>query len=202
MDKKIQLYESPQIYEERLCRPDRKHMSTALDYGILKKQRVNGSEKTVVDARGCGTKPVVRNLIEEGLAANFYEIKDNGNMFGGVANSGTVWAALLGTRLCLDFCNVLIDGPRKTGLCRQIEPDTVMGRQIVLVDNWVGSGRSLLQGARIVARHGAEVAGAIVISAPTDFVSFSTPEFGDLPLRVLWPMDLLEEEDARRNDRT
>ena len=170
-------------------RPDRDLLGEALEFGILQTRLVDGATKTVVDSRGIGTNPGLGNRIVSGMIMNVEAL--GGDLIAGVANSGTLLAGLIGHCSGLDFCNVLIDGRRKSGLMREVEPDDVSGREAVLVDNYLNSGKSLHQAAEILSRHGAEVVGIAVVSAPTDYESFTSASLTDCPLRVMWPMDML-----------
>src|SRR5687767_6986062 len=83
-----------------------------------------GSEKKlfVIDARGAGVKLALRKLIVEGMR----ERLSNFNSFdvvGGLAKSGTMWGAWLSWTCELPFANVLLDGPRASGLQREVEGD-------------------------------------------------------------------------------
>ena len=172
-------------------RPDRELIPGALEQGILQSREVGGVITTVVDSRGSGTNRELRRLIVRGMIMNVEAL--GGDLVAGVANSGTLWAGLVAYQADLDHCNVLIDGPRRSGLRREIEPDEVAGRRAVLVDNYVRSGESLRKAEEILSRHGAEVVGIAVISAPTDYVSFTSSNLSACPLRVMWPKDLLQQ---------
>ena len=170
-------------------RLDRELIPRALAHGILSTRLVNEAVETIVDSRGIGMNRPLRKLIVSGLIMNVEAL--GGDLIAAVANSGTLWAGLVGDRANLDFCNVLIDGPRRSGHKREIEPDHVGGRRVVLVDNFVRTGDSLHKAVEILSRHRAQVVGMIAISAPTDYVSFTSPGLDACPLRVMWPRDLL-----------
>ena len=175
-----------------LVRPDRELIPDAVKHGILRTREIDGVTTTVVDSRGSGTNRPLRRLIVQGMIMNVEAL--GGDLVAGVANSGTLWAGLVGYCAGLDFCNVRIDGPRRAGFRREIEPDGVAGRRVVLVDNYVRSGESLQKAEEILIRHGAEVVGMAVISAPTDYVSFTSSNLDACPLRIMWPKDLLQKE--------
>jgi len=154
-------------------------------HGILRPsaEEVSG-ERLVVDTRGIGTNRFVEDLVVASLAANVIDL--GATIIGGVANSGTPWAVTTARHCGIPHCNVLVDGPRQKGLRRHVEPDEITGERIVLIDNWITTGGSLLEAERIVTAHGAEVVGAIAVSATTE-----TTAVGTIAVRVLWPRDLL-----------
>ncbi len=181
-------------HRPRPRRPDRDLIPRALNLGIFRRRRINGATKTVVDARGSGIKPELHELIVDGLEMNIAEL--GGNLLAGVANSGTQWAAVAGYTLRRGFCTVLVDGPRTSGIRREVEPDDIAGRSAVLVDNWLRTGTSLDRAAEILMRHDANVVGIVVISAPTDYVSLTSPHLHRCPVNVMWPKDMLLREEA------
>jgi orotate phosphoribosyltransferase len=156
------------------------------DAGILRQSlRTVDGAGFVVDTRGLGTRPHLEALVAATIAVNAVSV--GATLLGGVANSGTVWAASAARAAGLQHCNVLVDGPRAKGLGRQVEPDDIAGRRLVLVDNWLSTGGSLRTARRIVESLGASVCGAVVVSAATDVW-----ELDGFPVAVLWPRDLLQ----------
>jgi orotate phosphoribosyltransferase len=154
--------------------------------GILKQspRAVDGAE-VVVDTRGLGTRPHLEALIAATIATN--AVDAGATLLGGVANSGTAWAASAARAAGLPHCNVLVDGPRTKGLGRHVEPDDIAGHRMVLIDNWLSTGGSLRTARRIVESLGATVCGAIVVSAATEVI-----DLDGLHVAVLWPRDLLQ----------
>ena len=180
------------------CRPDRDRIPQALELGILLRRRIDGVIKTVVDSRGSGTKPALHALIVYCLDMSFAVL--GGDSIASVAHGGSSWAAVAGYSSGRSFCNVLVDGPRGSGIRREVEPDDIAGRSAVLVDNWLRTGASLERAAGILKRHGTHVVGVVVISAPTDYVSITSPHLHRCPVRVMWPMDMLLREEAAIDD--
>lgn len=159
---------------------------TLASAGILKKsaRAVDGAD-VVVDTRGLGTSPHLEALITAIIATNAVAV--GATILGGVANSGTAWAASAARAAGLPHCNVLVDGPRSKGLGRHVEPDTITGHRLVLIDNWMSTGSSIRTARRIVESLDATVVAAIVISAARD-----VPDLDGTPMTVLWPRDLLQ----------
>lgn len=135
----------------------------------------------VVDARGAGRDPELSGLIRLQLHRLLDEIDADG--LAAVANSGVSWAATLASDRRAFWCNVLVDGAREKGLGRQVEPDCVGGRRLVLIDNWTVSGSSLRAAAAILEDHGAQVAAAVVISAAQPLPDLP------FPLALGWSFD-------------
>lgn len=158
-------------------------ISIALDLGILR--FVEGAP--LVDSRGLLGSSSGRSLLVSAMARHVAEF-GAGVVVGGVANSGSVLGVLLADQLGLDFVNVLVDGPRARGLHRQLEPEhDFAGRSIVLVDNWISSGTSILEAARLVATRQGHVAGVLSISASPKFLieRFPLPVHVGIPLVCL-----------------
>lgn len=85
-------------------------------------------------------------------------------VIGGVAKSGTVWGAWLAWQIGLPFANILLAGPRSSGLQREVE-GMIEGLSVLLVDNWVHSGESLAQAVEVVRRNRGIVCGALSLVA-------------------------------------
>lgn len=125
-------------------------------------RRGNPGKRYLVDSRGAGADPRLRSLVLAELRENLARLSEP-QAIAGLAKSGMVWGAWLALETGLPYATVLLDGPRDAGLQREVEGE-IRGLRTVLVDNWIDSGASLAQAAAIVARHGGEVAGALVVS--------------------------------------
>lgn len=132
-----------------------------------------GGRSFIVDSRGSGTNPALRALLIEALEGAL-EALPPFDMLAGVAHSGTPWAATLAYKLNVPFCNIL-QVPRKSGMQRQIEGD-VQGKRVVLMDNWVNTGASVIHAAKVAREHGGEPAGILAIAGEC------APALLDLPL--------------------
>lgn len=161
-------------------------LEESLRLGILR--QVEGDP--LVDSRGLLGTPVGRSLIVRSLARHALEY-DSDVAIAGVANSGSILAAILADRLNRSFINLLVDGPRKRGLSRQVEPENIVaGQPMLLVDNWITTGSSLQSAARLVVDAGGTVVGAVVVSAKQGFLPESLP----FPLHVGIPLAGLLED--------
>ncbi|MCB1088041.1 MAG: hypothetical protein KDM63_13405 [Verrucomicrobiae bacterium] len=137
----------------------------------------------VVDARGAGALPGLRRLIVDALK---HRISNFGGIeaVAGLATSGMIWGALVAEACGLPYATIRLDGPRPSGLRREIEGE-IRGLRTILVDNWIRSGESLVQAALIARREEVDVAGTLVISGriPEDFA---------LPILTAFPLGDLE----------
>lgn len=116
----------------------------------------------IADVRGAPAHLDLRRLIVEEMVDRFRENFENAEMVVGLAKAGIAWGMLLAWELKLPAGVVHLDGPRKSGLQRQVE-GPVAGRQIVLVDNLTKSHASLITAAQLVEAEGGVVAGAMTI---------------------------------------
>ncbi len=121
----------------------------------------DGSKNFLIDSRGAGTNIELRNMIINALTEGFYHLPEC-DIIGGVANSGSHWAATLAYKLNMPFANILKE-PRKSGMKRQIEGD-IYGKRLLLVDNWMNTGDSLRKATEIVKKSGGISVGLLCIA--------------------------------------
>lgn len=139
----------------------------------------------IVDVRGALADLALRDLIIAELIAVLTHDFPGAEVLAGLAKAGVPWAAIVADRQRLPAAVINTDGPRASGLRRQIEGD-VAGRSVVLVDNLIAQGGALTRAAELAATHGARVMGAITIVAdPGVPLAF--------PVRAIWRQrDLIE----------
>lgn len=148
----------------------------------------------IVDARGALGCPPLRTLVLAELERHLAEIPRL-EVLAGIANSGTPWAAVLAERTGLAFTNVLIDGPRRSGLSRQLEPDhNLTGKRAVLVDNWINNGGSLARAAALLHQAGSQVVGVLTVSQAR------RTHHHDLAVHVALPLEQLIAHSAAFSD--
>lgn len=116
----------------------------------------------IADVRGAPANLDLRRLIVGEMVNRFREDFENAEMVVGLAKAGIAWGMLLAWELKLPAGVVHLDGPRKSGLQRQVE-GSVAGRQIVLIDNLTKSHSSLIAAAQLVEAEGGVVAGAMTV---------------------------------------
>jgi orotate phosphoribosyltransferase len=134
--------------------------------------------RLIVDVRGAISNLRLRHLILGELGLCMATEFPDAEVVAGMAKAGISWAAMLAERRAMPAAVIHMDGPRASGLQREVEGE-VAGSRIVLLDNFVSSGESLHQAAGIARRAGARVIGAITIFADQ---SPSLP----IPVRSLW----------------
>jgi len=128
----------------------------AIDEVVL--SRSGEQKRYLFDTRGASTNLPLRRLLINDLSAAVRDFQPL--VVGGIAKSGTVWGAWVAWQLDLPFANILLDGPRMSGLQREVEGN-IEGHTVLLIDNWVRSGTSLTKAAEVVHRNGGSVCGAV-----------------------------------------
>jgi orotate phosphoribosyltransferase len=126
----------------------------------------------LADIRGALSNVPLRSLIVQELAKILRDRFPRANVLAGVAKAGISWAAMLADRAAMEAAVVNLNGPRASGLQREVEGD-VAGRRVVLIDNLIALGGSLRKSAAVVAGAGGEVIGALTViadpGAPLEF---------------------------------
>ncbi len=159
--------------------------TAAVALGILRFPKVGevfesrkGRVKTfILDARGAGVNLPLRAIVISRMRA-IRKMFPRSVVVGGIAKSGIMWGAWLAWEESLPYATVLLDGPRKSGIRREVEGD-VANRNVLLVDNWMRSGDSIRKATDVVRRNGGKAIGAIVITnLPTVRI--------DLPFKAVW----------------
>jgi orotate phosphoribosyltransferase len=147
----------------------------------FKNRKTLGGRAFLIDSRGSGANTRLRGLLIKALQETLHTMPSF-DMLGGVANSGTPWAATLAYKLNLPFCNILKEA-RLSGMQRQIEGD-VTGKKVILIDNWINTGESILHAADVIRKHGGDPVGILAIA------SENRPMLG-LPLAYAVEINLL-----------
>lgn len=158
--------------------------------GTLFPGRAGGVGTPVIaDVRGALSQVQLRCLIVDCLEKALQKACPDADVIAGVAKAGIAWAALLAWRAQKPCAVVNLDGPRASGLQRQVEGD-VDGRRVALVDNLVRSGASLDLASRVVADVRGHVVGALtIVGDPGVRLGF--------PIQSLWSLrELLEASHA------
>lgn len=106
--------------------------------------------------------PDVRTRIAEGLAALIHEQWPEAEAIGGVATAGIPHAALVADRLNLPMV-YLRSKPKDHGQGRQIEGHLEAGTKLVMIDDLLSTGGSVLKAAEAAKREGADVIGVAAI---------------------------------------
>lgn len=152
----------------------------------------------VADVRGAPANLDLRRVIVDEMMRRFRRDFATADMVVGLAKAGIAWGVLLAWELGLPAGVVHLDGPRKSGLQRQVE-GSVAGCRVVMIDNLTRTQSSLIEAARIIEAEGGAVAGAMTVvgleagPAPFRVVSLCTEadlESEGLRQRVLSPAHL------------
>lgn len=106
--------------------------------------------------------PEVRDRIAAGLAQVIQERFPGVEAIGGVATAGIPHAALVADRLHLPMAYVR-SKPKDHGQGRQIEGRLVEGAKLVLIDDLLSTGGSVLKAAAAAKREGVNVIGVAAI---------------------------------------
>jgi orotate phosphoribosyltransferase len=142
----------------------------AVELGLLKipqegkffKSRTGVEKKYLIDARGAGTNLALRKLIITEME-NIIKMFPESQAICGIAKSGIMWGSWLSWVLEMPYATVLLDGPRDSGLGRQIE-GSIENQKVILIDNWIREGLSMNKAIKILHDNGAIVNGGIVIT--------------------------------------
>lgn len=147
----------------------KKFYQTAARLGLIKfsaeqlfaNRNCAGGRSFLVDSRGTGTNLKLRMMVVNALTEELSNLPEY-DVIAGVANSGTQWAGILAFKLNMPFCNILKE-PRKSGMKRQVEGD-INGKKIVLVDDWMNTGGSIITAVETVKAHGGIPVGILLIA--------------------------------------
>lgn len=120
----------------------------------------------IADVRGALSDPILRRRIVMELARRFRREFQSAEMIIGLSKAGIAWGALLAWKLDLPGGVVHLDGPRSSGLQRDVE-GPVGGRRVLLIDNLTRSHTSLIEAAQIIEANDGIVAGAMPIVGRT-----------------------------------
>ncbi|WP_413628178.1 orotate phosphoribosyltransferase [Fructilactobacillus vespulae] len=104
----------------------------------------------------------LRNSIADALAKLIKEKYPNADVIGGVATAGIPHAALVADRLG-DPMIYVRSKPKDHGTSKQIEGRMNQNDQVVLIDDLISTGGSVIKAAQAVQREGYQVAGVVSI---------------------------------------
>lgn len=104
----------------------------------------------------------LRNMIAEALAKLIKEQYPDVTVIGGVATAGIPHAAIVADKLALPMVYVR-SKPKDHGTGKQIEGRIEKNDQVVLIDDLISTGGSVIQAAKAVEREGFQVAGVVSI---------------------------------------
>ena len=138
-----------------------------------------------INCRQILSHPKARSIIANGLA-NAVEATNTKIVAGGVT-AGVPYATMVADRLDLPLVYVRSE-PKAHGTGAQIEGGNVSGKQVVLIEDLVTTGKSIMHFAEILRDSGAIVENVIVMFAR--LTSDALPKIIDSELKLYWLCDL------------
>ena len=114
------------------------------------------------DNRKTLSYPQTRELIRASFADQVQELYPGAEVIAGVATGGIAIGALVASTLGLPFVYVR-SGQKKHGLGNQIEGVVPAGKQVVVIEDLVSTGKSSLQAVEALREAGAYVLGMLAI---------------------------------------
>lgn len=106
--------------------------------------------------------PFVRDYIKSELCNAVFQQFPDANMIAGVATAGIPWGAMIADQLKLPYIYVRPQ-PKAHGLQNQIEGFIENGRQVVVVEDLISTGKSSLQVVDVLLQKGMKVEGVVSI---------------------------------------
>ncbi|ATU70529.1 orotate phosphoribosyltransferase [Levilactobacillus brevis] len=128
--------------------------------------------------------PQVRTHIADGLASLIKHSYPTATVISGVATAGIPHAALVADRLSLPMSYVRAK-PKDHGKGKQIEGQMTASDRVVLIDDLISTGGSVLAAAKAVRKAGATVLGVVAIFSyelPDSVVNFQQAGLALTPL--------------------
>lgn len=110
------------------------------------------------DLRMTISKPVLRSDIAKGLSAEIKKAYPSATVIGGVATAGIPHAAWVAEELCLPLIYVR-SKPKDHGAGKQIEGQLKADDQVVLIDDLISTGGSVLKAVEAVRKEKIQVIG-------------------------------------------
>jgi orotate phosphoribosyltransferase len=106
--------------------------------------------------------PDIRDFVKSGICSLVSKKFENTDMLAGVATAGIAWAAIAADLLNLPFIYVR-PKPKEHGLGNQIEGFIEKGRNVVIIEDLISTGKSSLQVAEILKTEELAVSGMVSI---------------------------------------
>jgi orotate phosphoribosyltransferase len=106
--------------------------------------------------------PDIRDFVKSGICNLVSKKFENTYMLAGVATAGIAWGALAADQLKLPFIYVR-PKPKEHGLGNQVEGFYEKGRNVVIIEDLISTGKSSLQVAEILRTEGLNVIGMVSI---------------------------------------
>ncbi|MGJ3847490.1 orotate phosphoribosyltransferase [Levilactobacillus brevis] len=143
--------------------------------------------------------PQVRTHIADGLASLIKHRYPTATVISGVATAGITHAALVADRLNLPM-NYVRAKPKDHGKGKQIEGQMTASDQVVLIDDLISTGGSVLAAAKAVRKAGATVLGVVAIFSyelPDSVVNFQQAGLALTPLTTYSTLITVAQQQAK-----
>lgn len=143
--------------------------------------------------------PQVRAHIADGLASLIKHRYPTATVISGVATAGIPHAALVADRLSLPMSYVRAK-PKDHGKGKQIEGQMTASDQVVLIDDLISTGGSVLAAAKAVRKAGATVLGVVAIFSyelPDSVVNFQQAGLALTPLTTYSTLITVAQQQAK-----
>ena len=106
--------------------------------------------------------PYIRDFIKSELCSVIFEQFSRAEILAGVATAGIAWGAMAADQLKLPYIYVR-PKPKEHGLGNQIEGFFEKGREVVVIEDLISTGKSSLQVCAVLKEAGLEVIGMVSI---------------------------------------
>lgn len=106
--------------------------------------------------------PDTRNLIEEGFVATIKEAFPEVEVIAGTATAGIPHGAIIADRMNLPFAYIRSKA-KEHGAGNQVEGRIVKGQKMVVIEDLISTGGSVLDAVAAAEREGAQVLGVVAI---------------------------------------
>lgn len=146
--------------------------------------------------------PAVRSRIAAGLASRIITTYPDVEVIGGVATAGIPHAALVASLLNLPMIYVR-SKPKDHGQGNQIEGPLQPGQKVVLIDDLLSTGGSVLEAAKAASKEGADVLGVAAIftyELPDNVANFEAAKLPFLTLTNYSTLIQVAREQGTIND--
>lgn len=143
--------------------------------------------------------PQVRAHIADGLASLIKHRYPTATVISGVATAGIPHAALVADRLSLPMSYVRAK-PKDHGKGKQIEGQMTASDRVVLIDDLISTGGSVLAAAKAVRKAGATVLGVVAIFSyelPDSVVNFQQAGLALTPLTTYSTLITVAQQQAK-----
>ncbi|HSZ32143.1 MAG TPA: orotate phosphoribosyltransferase [Puia sp.] len=106
--------------------------------------------------------PHIREFIKSEMCNQIFDMFPNADILAGVATAGIAWGAMVADQLKLPFIYVR-SKPKEHGMGNQIEGFYEKGKQVVVIEDLISTGKSSMAVIQALRAAGLEIAGLVSI---------------------------------------